>query len=90
MVGPKTFANLLTAFEDIDGIYAASVYKLSQVKGVSQKKAERIHYALRDDSAAKKEFDLADRLGVQILTLESDEYPILLKQIDESAACTVC
>lgn len=82
-VGPKTFSALLEAFGDIDGVLSASVYKLSQIKGISQKKAEFIYNSMRDDSRARREYDLAMRLGIQILTLDDEQYPTLLKQIDD-------
>lgn len=82
-VGPITFAKLIEAFGDIDGVFAASSYKMAQIKGISQKKAEQIQDSLRDDSAAKKEFDLASRLGIDILTFDDPSYPLLLKKIDD-------
>ena len=82
-VGPKTFANLLEAFGDIDGVLSASIYKLAMIKGISQKKAEFIYYSMRDDSKARYEYDLACKLGIEILTIADDDYPPLLKQIDD-------
>lgn len=82
-VGPRTFTRLLEAFESIDGIFSASIYRLASVKGISQKKAEFIFNSLRNDSVAKKEYELAERLGIKIITIEDPGYPILLKKIDD-------
>ncbi len=82
-VGPKTFGTLLVAFGGIDGVLSASVYKLSQIKGISQKKAEFIYNSMRDDSKAKYEYDMAMKLGIKVLTLDDPDYPMLLKDIDD-------
>ncbi len=82
-VGPKTFANLLSSFGSIQGVYDASIFQLASVKGISQKKAEFIYNSIRDLSIAKKELDLAQKLGIDVLTIEDESYPKLLSQIDD-------
>ena len=82
-VGPKTFARLLDSFGSIEGIYQSNIYKLASIKGISQKKAEYIYSNLKDFAKAEKELADAKRLGVDIMSLDADDYPKLLKQIDD-------
>ena len=82
-VGPKSFANLLEAFGDIDGVYRASSFQLASIRGISQKKAEYIYNSLRDCDSAQKEIDLAKKLSIDIVTLDGQSYPKLLSLIDD-------
>ncbi|MCF7958020.1 MAG: DNA-processing protein DprA [Phycisphaerae bacterium] len=81
-VGSRTFAKLLDYFGDIDSIIHASPYQLSQVQGISLKKGTKIA-AGRDDIDVDEELALADKLGVEIITIESEAYPPHLKAIND-------
>ena len=82
-VGPKTFARLLDAFGSIDGIYAANIYKLAAIKGISQKKAEYIYNSIRDFSTAESELELAANHNIDVIALNDGKYPKPLSQIDD-------
>ncbi|MBC8481156.1 MAG: DNA-protecting protein DprA [Planctomycetes bacterium] len=79
-VGPVTFSKLLNKFGSVDEILAASVESLTKVDGIGYKTAERIARS-RSRFDAEKELEIADRLGVHILTLDDPRYPPVLKRI---------
>ncbi|MCP4717421.1 MAG: DNA-protecting protein DprA [Deltaproteobacteria bacterium] len=81
-VGSRTFAKLLKYFGDIDAVLQAGPNQLSCVSGISPKRARQIHNDLNqvDDEA---ELALAQKLSVKIITLQSLQYPPLLRQIHD-------
>jgi len=81
-VGSKTFAKLLERLGGIDQALAATPGQLESVPGIGAKTAQQIA-ASRDNVDVEAELDLADKLGVRILTLESEDYPSLLRQISD-------
>ena len=81
-VGPITFAKLLTYFGGIEQILEADAGRLAAVPGIGAKTARRIAQS-RDEIDVEAEIDLAEELGVKILTLESEAYPSLLRQIHD-------
>ena len=81
-VGAKTFAKLLKCLGGIDKALGATAGQLASVPGISPKTAEKIA-ANRDGVEVEAELDLADKLGVRIITLEDEAYPNLLSRIDD-------
>ncbi|MCP4710246.1 MAG: DNA-processing protein DprA, partial [Planctomycetes bacterium] len=81
-VGSKTFAKLLKHFGGIDQALGASVNQLASVAGIGPKKAEKIAFG-RDAIDIEAELDLAEKTGVRIITIESEEYPRLLREIHD-------
>jgi DNA processing protein len=79
-VGPVTFARLLQRFGSVDRALGASVNEMTKVEGVGFKTAERIA-TTRDKFDARKELELAAKLGVWILHIEDPRYPAMLRQI---------
>ncbi|MCH9023017.1 MAG: DNA-protecting protein DprA [Planctomycetes bacterium] len=79
-VGSITFVRLLEAFGSIDAVLGASAGQLAKVERVGAKRAEKIASS-RDRVDAEGELALADRLGVEILTLNSEAYPKRLREI---------
>jgi len=79
-VGPVTFAKLIKRFGSPDRALGASVSELSKIDGIGVKTAEQIA-ATRDKFEPDKEIDLAEKLGVWLITLEDKRYPPVLKQI---------
>jgi len=79
-VGSVTFKRLLDAFGTVEKALGATAGQLMAVEGIGAKTANIIAGS-RDRVEADKEWELAMKLGVTILTLESPEYPTLLKQI---------
>jgi len=79
-VGPVTFAKLIKRFGSPDRALGASVSELSKIDGIGFKTAEQIA-ATRNKFEPDKEIDLAEKLGVWLITLEDKRYPPVLKQI---------
>jgi DNA processing protein len=76
-VGPVTFAKLIKHFRTIDYVLGASVSDLAEVDGIGFKTAEQIA-ATRDKFNTSAELELADKLGVWLITLADERYPPLL------------
>jgi DNA processing protein len=79
-VGPTTFAKLIKHFGSVDRALGASVSELAKINGVGFKTAERIA-AARGKFDVTAELELAQKLGVWIITLDDNRYPAVLKQI---------
>jgi len=79
-VGPVSFAKMLKRFGSIDTILGASVSELTKTEGIGTKTAERIA-STRNKFDATKELELAQKLGVWIVNLDDERYPLALKQI---------
>jgi len=84
-VGAITFAKLLKHFGGIEQVMDASAGHLTSVPGVGVKTARRIAES-RDNIDVEAELNLADELGVRIITLDCTDYPPLLKQIHDPPA----
>jgi len=78
-VGPRTFGKLLEYFGGIDAALGASAGQLTHIDGISHKKANQIA-ADRDAVDVDAELAFADKLGVEIICIESGCYPPLLKK----------
>jgi DNA processing protein len=79
-VGPITFAKLIEHFGSVDAALGASVSELSKIDGIGFKTAERIA-ASRDKFDVAGEIKLAEKLGVWLINLQDQRYPVVLKQI---------
>jgi len=79
-VGAVTFKRLLEAFGSVDKALGATAGQLMGVEGIGAKTANQIAGS-RDCVEVDKEWSLAEKLGVTIITLDSAEYPSMLKQI---------
>jgi DNA processing protein len=79
-VGPVIFARLLKQFGSVESARGASASALAKVEGVGTKTAEEI-CRTRDKFDVEKEIALAERIGVWIINIEDERYPVLLKKI---------
>jgi len=79
-VGPVTFSKLLRHFSSIDNVLGASATQLADVDGIGTKTARQIART-RDEYDPKAELELAEKLGVWIIHLEDERYPVVLKAI---------
>mgnify|MGYP002630482978 CR=1 FL=1 len=79
-VGRTLFHRLAQAFESPENVFSASASDLMQVQGIGDKIAREIA-GFDVDQATGREFGLAEKEDIRILTLESAEYPELLKSI---------
>lgn len=76
-VGPVTFRKLISHFKTIDYVLGASVSELAKVDGIGFKTAERIAVTA-DKFNTCAELELAEKLGVWLVTLADERYPSLL------------
>jgi DNA processing protein len=79
-VGPVTFAKLIKHFGSVDAALGTSVSELSKIDGIGFKTAERIA-ASQDKFDVAGELKLAEKLGVWIINLDDQRYPVVLKRI---------
>jgi DNA processing protein len=79
-VGPVTFAKLIKHFGSVDAAIGASVSELAKIDGIGFKTAERIA-ASRDKFDVTGEIKLAEKLGVWLINLDDQRYPVVLKRI---------
>jgi DNA processing protein len=79
-VGPNTFAKFIKHFGSVDRALGASVSELAKIDGVGLKIAERIA-TTRTKFDVTSELELAQKLGVWIISLDDKRYPPVLKQI---------
>lgn len=81
-VGSVTFARLKKYFGSVDAALEASLSQLTQVAGIGEKTARTI-VSSRDKFNIEAELEIAEKVGVCLLTLADDRYPSLLKKIDD-------
>jgi len=79
-IGPVTFTKLIKHFNSAERALSASVSELAKVNGIGFKTAERIA-ATRDKFDPVEELNLAEKLGVWLINLEDQRYPVMLKKI---------
>lgn len=79
-VGPVTFAKLLKHFGSVEAALGANAQELARIEDIGTKTAEEICQT-RDKFDAEKEIALAEKLGVWIINIEDERYPVLLKKI---------
>lgn len=79
-LGPVGFAKLIRHFGSVDHVLGASVSQLCQVSGIGHKTAEQI-VKTRRKFDVNRELELADKLGVWIINIQDERYPVVLKKI---------
>lgn len=84
-LGPVLIARLLAAFGSPEAVLAASPRELERVRGIGGSKSATIARGLKESAGlVTPELDLAERLGVRLVTRASDEYPALLAQLPDA------
>ncbi len=78
----KFIKRLYDYFGDIEVAYNASLKDLSNIDGLSIKKAEAF-IQLRDKNNPDKILESVETKGIKYLTIEDDNYPRLLKNIED-------
>lgn len=76
---------LYNYFGDIEEAFNANLHELSQIDGLSVKKAETF-LRERDKIDPEKALYGVENRGINYVTLEDDKYPKLLKQIEDPPA----
>jgi DNA processing protein len=82
-VGPKGFQLLLLHFGSPDKVFSASVEEISSLPRVSREKAETILAAEEKLPEVDQMLEYLEANNIQITTLLDENYPELLKQIDD-------
>ena len=82
-VGPVIFKRIMERCGSIDKALGASVKELSEIDGIGFKTAESIART-REKFDAAGELELASRLNVQIISFDDEQYPPLLKNINDA------
>lgn len=80
-IGPKRLANLLRHFNSIEGAWKASEKQLSAI-GLDQRAIHNLSIQ-RQQLNLDSELSKIAQLGAQLITLADDDYPPLLKQLDD-------
>ncbi len=84
-VGPIRVRNLLSKFHKPENIFGASVKNISSVDGISSELATRILRKADDsvnfEKSLENEIHQLEKMGANILTYWSDDYPRQLKNI---------
>ena len=78
-IGSVRLARLLGYFDKPDDIFRASPEKLTRIAGISANIANRVH-SFKPESL-NKELETARKLNLEIITLDSPDYPENLKNI---------
>jgi len=82
-VGPKGFQQLLLSFGSLENIYKASIAELSSLPRMSTEKAEEIIKSQDWFPEIEKHLTFLEEQGIGISTLLDDDYPLMLKKIDD-------
>lgn len=85
-IGYAKYKALVTEFEEPAHIFSATKTQLAAVKGISDTLAEKIIY-YKEHVDIDNELLLAERGGVQIITLADKEYPEVLRNIYDPPLC---
>jgi DNA processing protein len=85
-IGPARVKSLCEHFGSVSGILQASPVELKSVQGIGITLAEAIS-SWKTDLDHESEMQLAERAGVQIITLADDEYPSILKEVHDAPLC---
>ena len=79
-VGSVTFQKLIAHFGSIDDALGSASVHLKKVSGIGQKTADSICHSI-GKFEVEKELALAEKLGVWLVNLDDDRYPVALKNI---------
>ncbi|MHC4122996.1 MAG: DNA-processing protein DprA, partial [Planctomycetota bacterium] len=79
-VGPVNFKKLTNYFGSVDKALGASANSLTCIDGIELKTAEKIVKS-RNKFDTKSELELAEKLGVWIISSDDKRYPDVLRQI---------
>ncbi len=88
-VGKTLFHRLVHALGSPEEVFRASRRDLMRVEGIGEKIAGQI-LDFDFEKQVEREFRLVEKLGARILTLESPEYPDLLKSIYDPPPILYC
>jgi len=81
-VGPQTASALVEWFGSIEAVMEAGVGALARVPRVGHKLAADI-VSVRESDAAEREIELAEKLGVRMISIENPSYPEGLRYVHD-------
>lgn len=84
-VGPVAFGRLLAVYGSPDAIFGAPLKDLAAIEGIGEKKARNIN-GFSGWKDAERQVDNLNRMDVSAVTLDSPEYPAMLRQIADAPA----
>jgi hypothetical protein len=82
-VGPKGFQQLLMSFGSPDGVYRASREELLSLPRMGTEKVEEIFKSHDFLEEIEQHLLYLEEQGIAICTVLDDDYPVLLRQIDD-------
>lgn len=82
-VGPAAIRRVITRFGTPSAVFDAPLEKLAEVEGLGERKARLIR-EFNGWQAARAHLATIRNMGGQIVTTESPEYPLLLRQIEHA------
>ncbi|MFA6567535.1 MAG: DNA-processing protein DprA [Victivallales bacterium] len=85
-IGPARVKSLCGRFGSVSNVLQSSREELKSVQGIGGTLAEAIS-CWKTDADYKSEMKLAERAGVEIITLADDEYPSALKEVHDAPLC---
>jgi len=84
-LGAITIYRLFQHFQDIERIFSASENQISEIGGIKKGVIQELKNPEYKEWA-KKELDKAEKLGVELVALDSEDYPENLAQIPDPPA----
>ncbi|NIM96573.1 MAG: hypothetical protein GTO24_00390 [candidate division Zixibacteria bacterium] len=81
-VGPKRFQQLLLTFGSPEKVYQASKEELSSLPRMTPEKADQILKSKALLPEVERELDSLEKKGIGVLTMLDEDYPEILKRID--------
>jgi len=88
-VGPKTFGDLVKYFGSPSEVLAAAPAELRRVPGVGAGIVSAIA-AAPDDASVRRQIELCNEHGIDILTAGGDGYPTILEEIYDPPSVLFC
>ncbi|OGV56171.1 MAG: DNA protecting protein DprA [Lentisphaerae bacterium GWF2_50_93] len=85
-IGPARVKSLCEHFGSVSNILGAPKKELLAVNGIGETLAEAV-VSWRTDTDYESEMKLAERAGVEIVTLADDKYPSILKEVHDAPLC---
>lgn len=84
-IGNITFRKLLSIYGNPEAVFDASIKELSSINGVSKSKAKNIKN-FSGWNGVEKQLKLLHQSNARVVTYNSPDYPVMLRQIEDAPA----